>query len=74
MLMKDEIRNLPLNLLPKYWIEKGVTEEASGENLLPVDLDLSSLNEPFQLERRIIFWDLKDIVFRSSWNEFAVSG
>ncbi len=73
MLMKDKIRNLPLNLLPGYWIEKGVTEEASGENVLLIDLDVSSLNEPFQLERGIILWDLKDIVFRSSRNEFGVS-
>jgi len=71
--MKDEIRNLPLNLHTGYWIEKGVTEEASGENLLLIDLDVSALNEPLQLERGIILWDLKDMVLRSSWNEFGVS-
>jgi hypothetical protein len=73
VLMKDEIRNLPFNLLSGDWIEKGVTEEASGENVLLIDLDVSSLNEPFQLERGIILWDLKDVVLRSSWKEFGVS-
>jgi hypothetical protein len=73
VLMKNEIRNLSLDLLPRYWIEEGVAEEASGQSLLLIDPDVSSLNEPFQLESGNIFWDLKNMVFRFSWDEFGVS-
>jgi hypothetical protein len=73
LLMKNEIRNLSLDLLPRYWIEKGVAEEAPGESLPLIHLDVSFLNELFQLEQRLILCNSKDHIFRSSWDEFGVS-
>jgi len=73
LLIKDEIRNLSLYLHPRDRIEKSVTEEAPGEDLSLIDLDVCFLNEFFQLEQRLIFCDSKDHIFRSSWNEFGVS-
>ena len=73
LLMKNEIRNLSLNLRPGYWIERGVAKEAPGEGLPRIHFDLSFLNELFQLEQRLIFCNSEDHIFRSSWNEFSVS-
>ena len=73
VLMKNEIRDLSLDLPPRYWIEEGVAEEASGEGLSVIHFDISLLNEFFQLEQRIIFCNSKDQIFRSSRDEFGVS-
>jgi hypothetical protein len=73
LLIINEIRNLSLDLLARYWIEKSVAEEAPGEDLPFIHFDVSFLNELFQLEQRIIFCNSKDHIFRSSWDEVGVS-
>jgi len=73
VLMKNEIRNLSLDLLLRNWIEKDVAEETPGEDLPLIYLDVCFLNELFKLEQRFIFCNSEDDIFRSSWNDFGVS-
>jgi hypothetical protein len=73
VLMKNEIWNLSLDLLLRNWIEKGIAKETPGKDLPLIQLDVSFLNEFFQLEERIIFCNSKDQIFRSFWDEFRAS-